>query len=342
MGRFSGILSKELSAMLAKINKPTLTIGVAVITHNAKKHLPHCLPLLLNSPLKPRVLVVNSSSHDGTVEMAQQLGAETLVIPRAEFNHGTTREKARHYLQTEIVVMITPDAYLIDSQAFNHLLEPLLQGKASIAYARQIPHDGADFFEAFPREYNYPPQSHIRSIQETEKYGVYTFFCSNSCAAYINAALDEGGGFQSVLLGEDTVAVANLLRKGHKIAYVAEALVKHSHRYSLLQELRRNFDIGLARKQCGNLLACEGSDTQRGMDYVRQMTRRLLKERPRLIPYAFLHVLAKWLGYRLGHASVQAPVWFKKLLSSQSFYWVSLDFIKNKKELKHVNSISKY
>ena len=44
------------------------SVGVIVVTHNAKKHLAHCLPYLLNSELCPRVLVVNSSSNDGTVE----------------------------------------------------------------------------------------------------------------------------------------------------------------------------------------------------------------------------------------------------------------------------------
>ena len=37
---------------------------------------------MLSSPLHPRVLVVNSSSNDGTVEEAEKLGAEVLVIPR--------------------------------------------------------------------------------------------------------------------------------------------------------------------------------------------------------------------------------------------------------------------
>ena len=74
------------------------TVGVAVITYKAVALLPECLPALLESPLKPRVLVVNSSSGDGTVELARKMGAETLVIPRYEFNHGTTRELARDQL----------------------------------------------------------------------------------------------------------------------------------------------------------------------------------------------------------------------------------------------------
>ncbi len=89
------------------------------------------------------------------------------------------------------------------SEALGRLVDPLVQGLSATAYARQVPHHGAGFFEAFPREYNYPPTSHVRSLKDLSKYGVYTFFCSDSCAAYTNAALDAVGGFPRVLLGED-------------------------------------------------------------------------------------------------------------------------------------------
>src|SRR5262249_15938608 len=144
-----------------------------------------------NSPLKPRILVIDSSSTDGTVELARTLGVETVVIPQIDFNHGTTREMARQLLNTEIVCMFTQDAYLLDSLTLSHLINPLISNQAKIAYARQIPHHGASFFEAIARQYNYPTESHIRSIQDISHYGVYTFFCSDSCAAYSNAALQE-------------------------------------------------------------------------------------------------------------------------------------------------------
>lgn len=298
------------------------TIGVIFITHTAKKHLPHCLPPFLESPLRPRVLVVNSSSNDGTVELAKELGAETLVVPRAEFNHGTTREKARKHLGTDLVVMVTPDAYAQDRHTLEALVRPLLEGNASIAYARQIPHVGADFFEAFHREFNYPLEGHIRGIEDAGRYGVYTFFCSNSCAAYVNGALDLVGGFPcGVLLGEDTVAVANLLHRGHKVAYVAEAVVRHSHRYSLLEEFRRTFDTGLARKGYRHLIAAGGKDSERGGEYVKCMTKRLWAEKPLLLPYAAAQTLVRLLGYRIGERSAKAPLWFKRALSSQDFFW---------------------
>jgi rhamnosyltransferase len=303
--------------LVAQRNDTMKSIGVAIITHHAKHHLAQCLPQLLQSPLRPRVLVVNSSSEDGTVEKAQELGAETLVIPRAEFNHGVTREVARSYLNTDIVGMMTPDAYLEDQHALDKLVVPLLAGHASVAYARQIPHEGADFFESFPREYNYPSSSHIRGIEDLPRYGVYTFFCSDSCAVYDNRALESIGGFQETLLGEDTVAVAKLLRDGHKIAYVAEAVVKHSHRYEFL----RSFDTGLARRGYAELLQGGGSDQKRGIVYFQEMVKRLAKEQPLLLPYACAHVFVKWAGYKIGTKSLNAPLWWKKALSSQDFYW---------------------
>ena len=36
------------------------TVGVAIITYKDKKHLEHSIPPLLNSPLKPKVIVFNS------------------------------------------------------------------------------------------------------------------------------------------------------------------------------------------------------------------------------------------------------------------------------------------
>lgn len=312
------------------------SIGIAIITHNAKHHLPYCLPPLIKSLLKPRILVVNSSSTDGTVEEARRMGVNTLVIPRSEFNHGITRELARKTLQTDVVVMMTPDAYAVDEHVIEKLVAPIIQKKASVAYARQIQHDGADLFESFARDFNYPSESHVRGISDVNQYGIYSVFCSDACAAYSNKALDDIDGFQEVLTGEDTVAVAKLLQKGHHIAYVAEACVKHSHRYSLLQEFRRHFDTGLGRKSYQDLIAFAGKDSTRGNEYAKVLLKKVWKEDPKMMPYAFLHLFAKWLGYRIGAVSSSAPIWFKRALSSQDFYWTNekaTDGLHSKKNL---------
>ena len=208
----------------------TATVGVCVITYEAYHHLSFCLPPLLSSPLKPRVLVLNSSSDDGTVELAEEMGAETLVIPRKEFNHGISREFARKHLGTDIVVMMTPDAYAKDRSMLERLVDPIISKKASVSYARQIPHRNASFLESFSRKFSYPEKSHCRTLNHSSLWGVYTIFCSNACAAYSSEALDEIGGFSDVLTGEDTVAVSQLLRNGKN-----DCLYSRSSRASFTQ-----------------------------------------------------------------------------------------------------------
>ncbi len=283
--------------------KETYSIGICIPTWNSKHHLHKCLRPLLDSSLNPKILLIDSSSTDGTVEAAKDFGVEILIIPKEEFSHGRTREKARLHLNTDIVVMITDDAYAQDNTMLEKLVQPIIEKQTSISYARQLPKDGAKFFEAFPREFNYPPTSHIRSILDMDKWGTYTFFCSNSTAAYLNSALDEIGGFPDVIFGEDTVVVAKLLKKGHKIAYAAEARVQHSHDYTLTQEFKRYFMMGIARKSYQDLIACKSSDNKRGASFFKLMIKRLIKEKPSLLPYAFISTAVKFLGYHLGRIS---------------------------------------
>jgi rhamnosyltransferase len=299
------------------------SIGVAVITHRAVSLLRECLPPLLASPLAPRVLVVNSSSRDGTVELAKEMGAEVLVIPRHAFNHGTTRELVRRTLGGEIVVMITPDAKPLGPELVGNLVRPIVEGEASVAYARQIPRDGAKFFEAFLRHFNYPDRSELRSIEDAKKFGAYTFFCSNSCAAWSNSALDSVGGFAPTLSLEDVIATSRLLNAGHRIAYCADAIVRHSHRYTLAEEFSRHFDTGYVRAMHKDLLFLGGSDERRGVVYVTQMLRRLWREQPHLVPYAVTQIASKYFGYRVGFHGHRLPGWLKRRLSAQSYFWHS-------------------
>ena len=300
------------------------SVGVVVLTHQAKEHLQHSLPHIIHSPVKPRVLVVNSSSRDGTVELAQQMGAETLVIPRQELNHGLTRERARKHLDTEIVVMMTPDAYPTDAGTLARLIAPVVQGRAAAAYGRQIPHDGADIFEAFPRYFNYPATSHIRSLNDLPHRGVYTFFFSDTFAAYSSRALDDLGGFPAVLTWEDAITAARLLRRGHRVAYVADAVVKHSHRYGLKAEFRRFFDAGYVRRVHKDVFSAPETDHGRGWLFFRKLVRELYRTgSAHLVPYAVLQTGVKLAGYRMGKFGPRLPLAVKKRLSSQDYYWTS-------------------
>ncbi len=296
-------------------------IGVVIVTHRARDLLDDCIRPLRASPLRPRILVVNSSSRDGTVELAQVLGADTLVVPRGSFNHGRTRELARRHLATPITVMLTPDAHACDASFLELLTAPLRAGEAALAYGRQLPRDGADRIEEFNREFNYPAVSHSRSLADWQLYGGYTHFCSNACAAWVSSALDEIGGFPDTLVSEETIAAAMLLERGHRIAYVAEATVRHSHATSLLGDFRRQYDTGYARRAHRQVLLARERDEARGLLYTRRLAAHLARTAPALLAYAALHTAARYAGYRLGMAGARLPRRLNAALSGQDYYW---------------------
>lgn len=308
------------------------SIGIGVITYRDGKHLKSCLPPLLKSPLKPKVLVFNSSSNDGTVEEAERLGAKTFVIPRKNMNAGTSREKTRKELNTDIFIAMTPDAYAIDEHMVEKLVKPIVEGKAAVAYARQIPHDDATPIAKFSRMFNYPEQSQIRGIEDAGKYGSYLPFCSDTCAAYSQKALDDIGGFRWCLGGEDTIATAMLLRKGYKVAYVAEAVVKHSHNYSPTKEFIRHFDTGIYRQTWRNTLFFgKGSDQSRGFSYLIGMVKYLAKEEPSMVFRGIFQLGMGYLGYMVGKFGYKLiPNRVKMEISHAEFFWKSEEFANGK------------
>ena len=298
-------------------------VGVVVVTHRARQHLPHCLPALQRSPLRPRILVVNSSSHDGTVELARELGAETLVVPRRSFNHGLTREQARRCLGTPVVVMLTPDAYPCADDFLERLTAPVRAGEAAVAYARQLATPACGLMERAMREFSYPPRSHLRAASDWGRWGSYTRFCSNAAAAWSNAALDRIGGFKPTLVSEETIAVAELLAAGERVAYVAEATVRHAHRLGPKGAFRRQFDIGYSRRLYDWLLLAREGDEPRGRQFARTVLTRACREAPAELPRTLALLAASWAGYRAGLVGPRLPAGLARRLSSQDFFWTS-------------------
>ena len=298
--------------------------AVIIPTRNASPDFGLLLERLQSQSLVPdEICIYDTASSNGTVQAAQARGVQVVPVSPAHFNHGATREWARRKTSADIVIFMTQDAIPVDDRLIENLVQPILSGSASISYARQVPRPGAGVFEAFPRSFNYPSQSQLRGIEDARRFGVYTFFSSDSCSAYLNAALDEVGGFRPTLTSEDYLAAARLLRRGHRIAYAADAVVQHSHSYTLIEEFQRYFDTGYVRGENPWVEEAVGQAEGRGKEYFLALLRHLVQEHPWLVPYAVVNTMVKLLGYRAGHRALRAPRWWKKALSSQPYYWDS-------------------
>ncbi len=283
-------------------------VGIIVPTLNAGGEIEKCLGPIVRSPHFPRyrILVVDSSSTDDTVERTKRMGIECDVIKRSEFDHGLTRNQARKKLNTPIVVCMTQDAYPTGPDTIEHLVAPLLAGTAQASYGRQIPRPGCDFVEAFAREFSYGPGSFVKSWEDRAEFGIRLFMCSNSFAAYDNAALEQVGGFPETVFGEDFLAAMALIKSGGKIAYCADAAVEHSHAYRLRAEIKRNYQIGLMHTIHPEIFGGLPKTQSAGMTFARGLLRRS-REAAGLsgVAKAFIYLVARLSSYKWGRIAAR-------------------------------------
>ena len=225
-------------------------ISVIVPTWQAGQQLPQLLFRLQNQSTPPtETIVVDSSSTDGTRDLAAERGCGVEVIPKADFSHGGTPNLCAELAQGHVLVFMTQDALPVDRSFLGELARPIPQGCEAAACARQVPRSDAP-----------PPESHIRAISDVPRMGFKAFFFSNVASAVSREALCAVGGFpERVIMDEDVLLCARPLCAGYRAAPQAEAAVYHSHHYTLSQQFKRYFDIGTFISQAGEAL--EGAKT---------------------------------------------------------------------------------
>jgi rhamnosyltransferase len=109
---------------------------------------------------------------------------------------------------------------------------------------------------------------------------------------------------------------AKLLKHGYQSAYVAEAVVHHSHNYSIRQEFGRYFDLGAFFQREEWLLHEFGNVEWEGLRFLRSEFSFLVKKGlPHYIPLSLFRMVAKGAGYRLGHMSPYLPQSFNRWAS---------------------------
>lgn len=300
------------------------TISVVVPTLNAAKLWPAFNEGLRQQGLDPQqILIVDSSSTDGTPDLAKAAGYRVLSIARSEFSHGGTRQFAAELLQpVDILVYLTQDAILGNNDAIVSLVRPFEDSSIGATFGRQLPRLGAGPIEAHARSFNYPAESRVRTLAARDTLGFKAIFCSNSFAAYRTTALSTVRGFpRDTIVSEETVVFARLLLSGWKTAYVAEAVVHHSHYYSYKEEFRRYFDVGVLHTREPWLLEEFGKVDGEGMRFFLSQLNYLWPRYAYLIPDSVIRLFIKYAGYRVGRLEGKISRPLAKRLSQQQQYW---------------------
>jgi rhamnosyltransferase len=302
-----------------------LRCSIIIPTQNEGKSLKFLLRSLQNQSLKPtQILVVDSSSQGEIEDLTKSFNIDFLKIEPHKFDHGGTRNLAAERANGDILIFLTQDILIKENRCIEKLVQPLQEQNIAASYARQIPKKNANPIERFARCFNYPPEGEIKGIKDLSRLGIKTFFFSNVCSAIKKKIFEEIGGFpERIIMNEDMYLAAKLLMKGYKISYQPEAVVYHSHNYSLGRQFERYFDIGVFFGRNVWIKNLANSERE-GIKYLKEEIQFLLKNKQiNWIPYALVDTTIRFLGYRMGLLEKWIPSFLKKGMSLNKEFWVN-------------------
>lgn len=254
-----------------------------------------------------------------------------LEIPVREFDHGGTRRRAVRNTPCDIFVMMTQDAVPKNDMLIENLTAPLISQMTertpngtviACVYGRQLPGRDSSPYEKLSRLHNYSELSRTKTGEDIKKLGIKAFFCSDVCCAYRRDIYEECGGFvRSTVFNEDMIMARRFLDKGYAVRYEATAAVIHSHDYSAMEQLRRNFDLGASQAMFPDVFGGISSESE-GIKFAVSSIKLLIKKgRPLLVPGFCIQCFFKLVGYRLGKKYASLPNAVIMKLASNKNYW---------------------
>lgn len=258
-------------------------------------------------------------------------------IDPANFDHGGTRHLGASQSTADILLFMTQDAVPENEHLVEEIVKVFawenamaadgdgLSGQQPViaaAYARQLPAADCNFIEQYTRQFNYPAQSCVKTKADISKLGIKTYFCSNVCAAYRRDIYEQLGGFERrTIFNEDMIFAAGLIRAGYAITYAADARVIHSHNYSGLQQLHRNFDLAVSQAEHPEIFEAVPSEGE-GIRIVKSTARYLCRSgKAYLVPKLVWQSGCKYLGYLLGKRYRKLPKNLVLWLTMNKRYW---------------------
>jgi len=241
------------------------------------------------------LLVVDSGSTDGTLDIVRQYPCRLLQIEPLAYYPGAVLNNAIEQTRAELVVFQNSDAVPLIPQALGRLLAAFDDLQVDAAFARQLPRPGADpwvqrdYAASFPPGGPAPPWITL----------------SLPLAAMRKSAWRLHPFYTDAWASEDTEWGHWASQNGRVIRYIPEALVMHSHNYTLRQLYGRRFVEGEA-----DAFIYGGGDslpamarrflTSAARDGADHLLRRRWSHIPGILPRRAVYHWAYYKGHRLG------------------------------------------
>lgn len=182
------------------------------------------------------LLIVDSGSTDRTLEIVDGFPHRLIQIPPQDYFPGAVLNEAIRATSADILVFQNSDVVHLSPRTLERLLAAFDQPEVAAAFARQVPRPEAhtwvrrDYEISFPAAGDAPPWMSY----------------SLPLAAMRRTAWEEHPFYEDAWGSEDSEWGHWARRQGRVVRYVPEAVVMHSHNYTLRQLYGRRFIEGEA------------------------------------------------------------------------------------------------
>ncbi len=257
-----------------------------------------------------RIIIVNTEARflDRSI-IKDYKNVSVTDISASEFDHGAARDLGVSLSGADYFLMMTDDAIPKDEHLIEKLVWMMEHGREELrcdreigaVYGRQLATSESSPDERYSRKFNYPEESFVKTIEDLPRLGIKTYFESNVCCLYRRDVYDKLGGFiKHTIFNEDMIYCCSMLKAGYASAYCAEAEVYHAHNYSGMQQLHRNFDLGVSQADHPEVFSGIKSEGE-GIKLVKGNALELLKSGRILSVFRLVYVSGcKYIGYKLG------------------------------------------
>lgn len=214
-------------------------VSIAIPVKDGARYLERLLAAIREQAPDAELLVIDSGSGDGSVELARAGGARVHEIPPEEFGHGRTRNLAMELTSGDIVCFLTQDAVpepgWLDAHAAAFQLDP----KVGAVYGPHLP--WPDTSPTLARELEEFFESMTPDGEPVLQREGDLAFMSNVNASYSRACWEEIR-FEDIAYAEDQAFGRAMLAAGWTKVFHPRAAVRHAHDYGPVEFARRYFD----------------------------------------------------------------------------------------------------
>jgi rhamnosyltransferase len=227
--------------------------SILILCKNEAANIDSCLQAVFcqQATADFEVIVIDSGSEDGTLEIIKRYPARLERIPASDFHHARTRNYAASLAQGDILVYLAADALPVDEHWLCNLLRNFGDPCVGAAYGRQLPKQGSGIERQDVLSRIYGEQKVVKEEATRARLG-YQYYHMSTVNAAIRKDIWAATKFpEDLKVFEDLGIAKRILESGWKIVYEPAASVYHSHEHTATALFQRYFDIGYTLHQLG-------------------------------------------------------------------------------------------